>query len=231
MRILPQNTQKRPDGRHRNAQKRRGIQCPSVFVEGDFSVFGGKEPQRGVWRIYHRTRRNGLTADTERHRNRNRFLLNDIAADVGFRVGIEIDEKPELESCCLEIVEKLRRMALIQRFCCLQFDNDLIEADDVRYIKPTVTILIENVELLFSGKGDAAYGKFFFKRILIDLLKIAGAKCLIDLKDGTTKCKCFVLIDIIVHGSSISNLLFRVLLCSPKAVSVCSVVKTLRAIK
>ena len=43
----------------------------------------------------------------------------------------EIHQEPELESCCLEVIEHLRRMCRQQRGQCFSLDDDLVKANEI----------------------------------------------------------------------------------------------------
>ena len=144
---------------------------------------------------------------------------NDITMYFDLGTRIEVDEKPEPDICCFQIIEQLGSVSGMQSFDGLEFEDNLIEANDVGHIETTVPPFIEDVKRWLGDKGNVPLFQFLFERVLIDLFKVARTECRVDFVDCTSDGKCLFLENVVAHGSNYSK-------CSEP--SVCSVAETVR---
>ena len=249
MTVLPQNTQNglRPTqntqkifGKHgvrtsvysvcrRNAPQKTKFSEGTLRSNGEaarkgprgFSVFSGQDCWHGgrnttehTERAYarHRTHRRGWGGD-------DMNWSNDITMYFDLGTRIEVDEKPEPDICCFQIIEQLGSVSGMQSFDGLEFEDNLIEANDVGHIETTVPPFIEDVKRWLGDKGNVPLFQFLFERVLIDLFKVARTECRVDFVYCTSDGKCLFLENVVAHGSNYSK-------CSEP--SVCSVAETVR---
>lgn len=155
-----------------------------------------------------------------------RTWSNDVASDIDFWKGVEVQEKSQLVARCTKVVDQLCRVLCVKGFDCLEFENNLVEADDVGHVKPAVPVLVANMQGLLGDEWNAAQGQFLFKRVLVDFFKEAGAKRVVNFKYRTSDGEGLFLIDVVAHGL---NYIISVVAPSPSRESVLLVVKTGRA--
>ena len=70
--------------------------------------------------------------------------LQDTATNIDFRICTKVYEKSQLETRCFEIVHKLGGMLLVKGLNGFYFYDDLVETDEVWFIKAAIAPFVVN---------------------------------------------------------------------------------------
>jgi hypothetical protein len=99
------------------------------------------------------------------------------ALDLQTRVA-EVDQSAELQACCLEIVDALQAMRLVQCVDGFEFGQNCIFGQQVYEIIGDHRPVVCGSSNTLLGNGESCLTQFMRRRIFIDLFQKPGPECI-----------------------------------------------------